>query len=246
MTTDSRPESAAQKPPRWGGNALPWITAIAGATAVMLIWLAVAIGESGQTPPNIVAPEPTVIPEENAPRAEPELMLHPGTRCAWPRLGAPWQDYPTAEEWQRLELHNTVGQMIAIDDEWIAPFVGGQLNEDVVGYQGPDKLRQTADAVQEYGIKTYYNDDDGSDMDGLKTGKGVYRPYDFDGRKGLIAEYRVTWKKSVAGDKGEVQIVAVIDIDGDRAMILLLALPDSQSDQYLPVMDAILGARFLE
>lgn len=246
MTTDSWPETSEPKPTRWAGAALPWITAIAGASVVMLVWFVVTVDRSAGEPPHIVAPEPTVIPEENAPAAEPELMLHPGTRCAWPRLGAPWQDYPTAEEWQRLELHNTVGQMIAIDDEWIAPFVGGQLNEDVVAYKGPDKLRETADAVQKYGLKTYYNDDDGSDMDGLKTGKGVYRSWDFDGRKGLIAEYRVTWKESMAGDKGEVQIFAVIDVDGDRAMILHLALPDSQSDQYLPVMDAILDARFLE
>ncbi|GIG66828.1 hypothetical protein [Phytomonospora endophytica] len=231
---------------RFAGAALPWITGIAGAAAVMVIWFGVTVYDAGRPPGEIVAPEPTVIAESDAPPAEPELMLHPGTRCAWPRLGAPWQDYPTAEEWQRRELHNTVGQMIAIDDEWIAPFVGGQLNEDVVAYKGPGKLRATADAVQKYSLETYYNDDDGSDMDGLKTGKGVYRPFDVDGRGGLIAEYRVTWKKAMAGDKGEVQIVAVVDIDGERAMVFHLALPDSQSDQYLPVMDALLDARFLE
>lgn len=233
MTTEPRQ--------RFAGAALPWITAVGGAALVMVIWFGVTFHDASRPPGEFVAPEPTVIAENDVPAAEPELMLHPGTRIAWPRLGAPWQDYPSSAEWRRTELHNQVGQMIAIDDDWIAPFVGGQLNEDVVAYKGPDSLRKTADAFQKHTIGLYYDS-----VSGIKTGKGTYHRYDFDGHEGLVAQYRVTWKNDIAGDKGEVQVVAVIDVDGDRAVVLNLALPDSQADQFMVVMDALLDARFLD
>ncbi|HEY1178004.1 MAG TPA: hypothetical protein VGF17_17750, partial [Phytomonospora sp.] len=83
-------------------------------------------------------------------------------------------------------------------------------------------------------------------VSGLKTGKGANHAHDFHGRKGLVAQYRVTWKNVIAGDKGEIQLIAVVDVDGDRAFVFSLALPDSQADQFMAVMDAVLDARFLE
>ncbi|GAA4892151.1 hypothetical protein LX16_2055 [Stackebrandtia albiflava] len=172
-----------------------------------------------------------------------EWLMHPGTRCAWPRLGSPWED--VTSDWDHPEYHNMGGQIITLSDNWGATFLVGQLNKEYVGYSGPDDLKDANEDQVDHKIENYYHDSDGNPLNPEESDVDTWR-YDFGGHAGVVSVRTLTWDEPQVGDTSELLINAVIDVDGDRAVGVAIALPASQQDQYMVVMSALLQMRFVD
>lgn len=174
------------------------------------------------------------------------LTTDMGTGLSYTTLGEPWQttDFPAMVGGTNSGI---AGQQFETEPGWAATFLVGELDAELLGYDGPDTLKDTVKTLAD-GIDAVNYSSPSSE--GTKPLKGLKRDTDpefqdieIDGKTGIVMAYHLKWDTDELKDQGEYVLVAVIDMGEGKAAGVQVSLPesvfDAQSDAVSAALDSL-------
>lgn len=239
-----------------------WAFVIGAVALVALVGVGVlvfvALGDDGSDEPERAgqSQEPSEEPSESESEDTGDggdslpdgfAVTNSATGLTYTEMGDPWEP---AESRSVAGFNSADGQFLQTEFgaiSWGAMVAIGELDVELLGYEGPDDLEATAEVLGDVIEAGHFNNADGEPLDGLaRTDGPEFDEIDVDGRSGVRMANYLSWDDSDVEDTGEVVVVAAIDLGDGRAAGVFVGLPDSTPDEPYEMVDEALDAMYFE
>ena len=164
-----------------------------------------------------------------------DLVTDPATGLSYEAMGAPWETSNFGEI--PGGIGTPVGEMLVTEENWVAVFLVGEMNPDLLDYHGVGDLETSltglADVVDEVNYAP-----DGKQLDGFqREGSPDFIDLKISGYTGKIMVYHLVWDDDRLDDQGEYVGLGLIDLGDGRLAGIQLSLPESAYEIYGDTME---------
>ncbi|MGH8791403.1 MAG: hypothetical protein ACRDXX_01985 [Stackebrandtia sp.] len=167
------------------------------------------------------------------------------TGLSYTELADPWE--PAGDK-EVAAFLSAQGQFLpTASDTWGAFVSVGEVDADLIGYDGTDSLKDSVKELAKEIEAGHYTDGEGKPLEGFERDVDPeYGDIDVDGNAGMGMGYHVTWDDDAVEDTGEYIVIGIVDIGEDgRAAGFYVGMPDGTPEDEVDAVEAAMdGAYF--